>query len=128
MLCSYAWLVALIGLLLFIGSSIAYILNRSWAIQAQVGAGIGIVFLLGAVLLRPDAVRSVLTRRPVKYASNAIVKTLAFIGILALINFLALEYEWNYDLTETGQFTLSEQTIQILQKLQKRRNKQRDKE
>ena len=114
---SYAWLMAIISLLILVGSGIVYLLNQSWAIQAQIGAGVGVVLLLGAVLLRPDAVRTVLTGRPVKYGSNAVVMSLAFISILGLINFLVLKYEWEYDLTETGQFTLSEQTIQILEKI-----------
>jgi ABC-type uncharacterized transport system involved in gliding motility auxiliary subunit len=114
---AYAWLMAIVSLLILAGSGIIYLLNQSWAIQAQIGAGIGAVLLLGAALLRPEAVRTALTGRPVKYGSNAIVMSLAFIGILGLINFLALKHEWEYDLTETGQFTLSAQTIQILEKL-----------
>lgn len=114
---SYAWLMVIISLLTLVGSGVIYLINQSWAIQSQIGAGVGAVLLLGAVLLRPDAVRTILTGRPVKYASNAVVMSLAFISILGLINFLAPKYEWEYDLTETGQFTLSEQTIQILEKI-----------
>jgi ABC-type uncharacterized transport system involved in gliding motility auxiliary subunit len=114
---SYAWLMAIVSLLILVGSGIIYLLNQSWAIQAQIGVGVGAVLLLGAVLLRPDAVRTILTGRPVKYGSNAVVMSLAFISIMGLINFLVLKHEWEYDLTETGQFTLSAQTIQILEKL-----------
>lgn len=114
---SYAWLIAVVGLLILIGGAVAYFVNQNWDVPAQVVIILGVVLLLGAVLLRPDVVRAALAGRPVKYASNALVTTLAFIGILALINFLAFKYNWEYDLTENGQFTLSEQTIQVLRNL-----------
>ncbi|MBN1221362.1 MAG: Gldg family protein [Anaerolineae bacterium] len=113
----WAWVMAIAGLLLLLGSGIAYFINQAWAAPAQTSAGIGAMLLLNAALLRPDVVRGTLTRRQAKYASNAVIKSLAFIGILGLINFLAIEYEREYDLTEMGHFTLSPQTIQILHKL-----------
>ena len=114
---SYAWLIALIGLLIVIGSTIFYWMNQNWSARAEVGIGLGLVLLLGAVVLRPDVVRTVLAGRPVKYASNALVMTSAFVGIVGLINFLAVKYNQEYDLTENARFTLSEQTIKILEKL-----------
>lgn len=114
---SYAWLIAIVGLLLLVGSGVVYILNHSWAAQVEIAGAFGIVLMLSAVLLRPDAVRMALTGRPVKYGSNAVVMSLAFIGILGFINFLSVKNNREYDLTETGQFTLSEQTVQILEKL-----------
>lgn len=114
---SHAWLIGLIGLIIMIGSGLTYFLSRHWTVLAQVGLVVGGMLLLGAVLLRPDVVRSVLAGRPVKYASNAMLMSLAFIGILILINFLAVKYNWEYDATENGQFTFSAQTIQLLQSL-----------
>lgn len=103
---NFARLMALAGLLLLILSGIIYIVNQSWGTYAQIGAGIGLALLLGAVLLRPDAVRTFLAGRPVKYASHAVVKSAAFLGILILINILAVKYGGDVDLTKTGQFTL----------------------
>ncbi len=114
---TYAWLIAIIGLMLALGSSLLYLFEHSWAIESQIGFGIGGVLLLGAVLLRPDAVRTVLTGRSVKYGSNALIMSVAFIGILALINYLALKYNFEYDLTETGLFTLSDQTVKTLENI-----------
>jgi len=39
---------------------------------------------------------------------------IAVIGILVFINFLSLKNNREYDLTKTGEFTLSEQTIDVL--------------
>jgi ABC-type uncharacterized transport system involved in gliding motility auxiliary subunit len=114
---SYAGVIAIAGLVLLVGSGILYFINRTWAIETQLGAGVGSVMLLGAVLLRPDAVQTALTGRSVKYGSHAIVMSLAFIGILAFVNIILFKHDREYDLTETGRFTLSDQTIKVLKNL-----------
>lgn len=114
---NFARLLALLGLLLLIFSGIIYIINQNTSVYAQIGTGIGLALLLGAALLRPEAIRTFLAGRPVKYASHAIVKSMAFFGLLVLINLLAIKYGWEIDLTETGQFTLSPETIHFLTQL-----------
>jgi len=114
---AYAGVIASAGVVLLVGSGILYIINRTWIFETQLGAGMGGVLLLGAVLLRPDAVQTAITGRSVKYGSHAIVMSLAFLGILAFVNIIVLKYEREYDLTESGRFTLSEQTIQVLKNL-----------
>ncbi len=114
---TYAWVIAIFGIVLALGSSILYLFEKSWVFESQIGFGLGGVLLLGAVLLRPDTVRTFFTGRSVRYGSNALIMSLAFIGILGLINFLSYKYELEHDLTETGLFTLSEQTIKTLEKL-----------
>ncbi len=114
---SYAWLIAIAGLLLLLGGGVAYWLNQAWAVEAQIVAGGGLLLLLLAVLLRPDVVRRALTGRPARYSSNAAIMSLVFILILGLINFINFKNNREYDLTENGLFTLSEQTIQVLQNI-----------
>ena len=114
---NFAWLIALAGSLLLIAGGIIYIINQGWSIHAQIGGGIGLVLVLGAAFLRPDAVRTFLAGRPVKYASYAVIKSVAFLGIVILINILAIKCGGEVDLTETGQFTLSDETVQVLQQL-----------
>jgi len=114
---NFAWLIALIGSLLLIAGGIIYVINQGWSIYAQIGGGFGLVLVLAATFLRPDVIRTFLAGRPVKYASHAIIKSVAFLGILILINILAVTYGWEADLSETDQFTLSDETIQVLQQL-----------
>jgi ABC-type uncharacterized transport system involved in gliding motility auxiliary subunit len=83
----------------------------------QVGLSVGAVLILVAVLLRPTAVHLVLTGRRPQYASNALIMCLAFVGILFFVNFLSFKHSTEFDLTETGQFTLSAQTIAVLENL-----------
>jgi ABC-type uncharacterized transport system involved in gliding motility auxiliary subunit len=114
---TYAWVIAILGIVLALGSTILYLFEKSWVFESQIGVGLGGLLLLGAVLLRPDSVRAFFTGRSVKYGSNALISSVAFIGILGLINFLSYKYEFEYDLTETGRFTLSQQTIKTLETL-----------
>jgi ABC-type uncharacterized transport system involved in gliding motility auxiliary subunit len=78
---------------------------------------LGILGLIGYVLLEPDTVRQALTGRTARYGSNAFVFSVAFIGILAVLNFLGTRHVQRIDLTASGQFSLSPQTIQILANL-----------
>ena len=111
----YALSLAILGLVLVVGGTLLYLIDQSKYIEAQLGVGFGAILVLGAVLIRPEVVRTALAGRPVKYASNALITSLAFVGILALVNFLSLKHDYEFDLTETGLFTLSEQTIKVLE-------------
>ncbi len=50
--------------------------------------------------------------------TNAIFATISVLIILALINFLAVRYQTRIDLTENQKFTLSPQTIEVLENLE----------
>lgn len=74
------------------------------------GVVLGVLF----VLTRPAQVRTALTGRSTRYGSNAVVMSIAFIGILIMINYLAGRYHYRYDATELKEHTLSPQSIQVL--------------
>lgn len=81
----------------------------------------GLVLLVLAALLRPDVVRRAFGVRGMRYGSNALVLTLGFVAILGLVNYLGTQPKFNYrqDLTANKQFSLSPQTIQILENLKR---------
>ena len=94
-----------------------YLLNRELDLRIEVILGLGVVLLALAALAKPEVIRSALTGRTARYGSNMGVFAAAFIGILALLNFLSDRHHRRLDLTEMGQFTLSPQTVQILSNL-----------
>lgn len=51
------------------------------------------------------------------YGSGAVVSTFFFLGILVLIVLIAERHPWRLDLTESGAFTLSEQTRKVLESI-----------
>ncbi len=56
--------------------------------------------------------------RATEAGTNAIFATISVLIILALINFLGVRYQTRIDFTENQQFTLSPQTIEVLENLQ----------
>ena len=88
-------------------------------LAAQIALGVGAIGVLGFVLLDPGALRTLLTGRQARYASNALLMSLAFTAILVMgfVVLLDLEKEVDFltvDLTEDKEFSLSEQTLDLL--------------
>jgi ABC-type uncharacterized transport system involved in gliding motility auxiliary subunit len=78
------------------------------------GAAAGVLYAVLLVLLRPEQARAALTGRTARYGSNAVAMSIAFVGILIGLNYLAGRYHYRYDATELKEHTLSDQSIQIL--------------
>src|SRR5689334_17726175 len=108
-------ILGVVSLVAAAGLYFVYAEANRWVLTA---AAIGIIFLVYAILERPEAVKSSVTGREVRYGGNTVVMTAAFIGILALGNVLASRHTYRWDLTENKDFSLSPQTIQVLQGLQ----------
>jgi ABC-type uncharacterized transport system involved in gliding motility auxiliary subunit len=70
-----------------------------------------------AVLLDPAGARQSLSGRQARYGSNALVLTLAFIGILVVINYVTYQNSQRWDLTEDQANTLAPETVQALESL-----------
>ncbi len=78
---------------------------------------VGVVLVGLYVYLRPDQVRDLLTSRGARYGSNALLLSIAFIGIVGVLNFMGARYHWREDLTANKSFTLSPLTVQVLKDL-----------
>ena len=74
-----------------------------------------------ALLFFFAAERHILSRAPgsrvAKYGANATAITLAFLGILVILNVLAVRHNEKWDLTAEGLYTRSEQTLKVLDNL-----------
>jgi ABC-type uncharacterized transport system involved in gliding motility auxiliary subunit len=94
-----------------------YIVQRQFDLVLQISLGLIVIGLAVYALLDPEHARQLLTGRQARYGSNALVLTVAFIGILFVINYLAIKNSKRWDLTEGKQFTLAKETIDTLGKL-----------
>jgi len=110
----YAHYLAYLGTILLLGGLGSYFINRFWDLKAELALGLGVLLWVSFVLLRPEQVRAALTGRTARYGSNALVMSLAFLGILILVNFLAMRHHQRWDLTAGSQYSLSSQTRQVL--------------
>jgi ABC-type uncharacterized transport system involved in gliding motility auxiliary subunit len=106
--------VSLIALAVGIG---IYIIQRQWNLYLQICLGLFIIGLAVYVALDPGAIRKALTGRQAKYGSNAIILTLAFLGILVVINYLVFKNVKQWDLTADKSNTLAKETLDVLKSL-----------
>jgi len=113
----YAPIGLYIAVLAAVVSAGLYIVQREWNLALQISLGLIVVGLAIFVFLDPDRVRRALTGRQARYGSNALVLTIAFIGILVVVNVLAYQNGKRWDLTEDKQFTLAPETLDTLQSL-----------
>lgn len=92
-----------------------YALDDPWVLGTLIGGGVAaVLYVVLLVVLHPQQVRAALTGRTARYGSNAVVMSIAFIGILVALNYLAGRYHRRFDVTELQEHTLSDQSIQVL--------------
>jgi ABC-type uncharacterized transport system involved in gliding motility auxiliary subunit len=82
-----------------------------------ISAGILVIGLALYGILNPAGVRRFVAGRQARYGSNALIMSLAFIGILVIINWLVYQNPKKFDLTEGKQRTLAPETLQALEAL-----------
>ncbi len=87
----------------------------------QISIALIIVGLAAYAIMSPDSVRRFFTGRQARYGSNSLIITLAFIGILVVLNVLAFQNPdflgAPWDLTEDKSNTLAKETLQALETL-----------
>jgi len=110
-----------IGLYLTLVGAVAgiilYIIQREWNIYLQISLALTVIGLAVFAVLDPDRVRKALTGRQARYGSNAIIMAIAFVGILAVVNYLGYQNNQRWDLTEGQQNTLAPETVDTLESL-----------
>lgn len=94
-----------------------FIVQRSFSLPIQISLGLILIGLALFVLLNPEGAREALTGRQARYGSNALLMSVAFIGILVVVNFLISSHSKQWDLTEDKQNSLTDESVKTLQSL-----------
>jgi len=79
--------------------------------------GIGIVLLATALVVSRRNVAGTIAARQGRYSTNVIVMTVAFVGLIGVLNFVAFDNPFRWDVTSTKQFTLAPRTLEVLRDL-----------
>jgi len=112
---SYFILLGLVGLM-------AALVSFAWLgelnIVGQALLVIGLVLVVLYIALEPQIARRVITARQTRYGLNALVMSLAFVGIVVLINVALYKYNTRHDYTAGKEYSISPQTVKILQNLE----------
>jgi ABC-type uncharacterized transport system involved in gliding motility auxiliary subunit len=112
---------AVIGLyisgLAALASAGIYIIENRFTLPLQISLGIIVLGLAMFVLLDPQRTREAFTGRQARYGSNALLMTVAFFGIVVVINYLVYNNGKQWDLTEDKQNTLTDETLHVLESI-----------
>jgi ABC-type uncharacterized transport system involved in gliding motility auxiliary subunit len=110
------------GLVLgFLAAVTALILRVSagqFTLGVKISIGVAVLGLVLFVLLDPKTILETFKGRRAKYGGNALVLTLAVIGILVVVNLFIFNNDVSWDLTEDKVNTLAPETLDILNSLQ----------
>ena len=109
------WLASLAGAL-FLFALLRWSVDNVWDGWCTATALIGGGGLLAWGIRHRAALQRMRTRGA-RYGSQALASSLLLLAALALINFIATRHNHSFDLTESGLFTLSSQTRQVLRTL-----------
>jgi ABC-type uncharacterized transport system involved in gliding motility auxiliary subunit len=107
----------LLGVLFLIADGVRYILTRQFDTAFQVMLGLFVLGIAAGILLDPARVRRLLSGRQARYGSNALLVSVAVVGIVGVINFLVYQNPKSWDLTEDQKYSLAPETIKILGEL-----------
>lgn len=88
-------------------------LNRGTLISL----GVMILGLAVYTILEPEKIRQALTGRQARYGSNIFITSIAFVGILFVLNWFVYNNPKNWDVTQDKANTLAPETIQALTNL-----------
>lgn len=116
-------LLGLIGVILLLFAGIALVLTRAATVFDVVyilaHAVLGLLALIAYLSTGLESLRSVLGERSTRYGINTAVGSLFFVAIIAGLNFLAYRYNTRFDLTAEKVYSLSPQSLQVLNALTK---------
>lgn len=106
--------VAPVGLAVMAGAWVFTLTGRTLPGGLGVWLVAGFVLVLLHLVLAWEDIDRAVGRRQLRYGANMVVLTLAFLGILVLLNWVVYGNSKRWDLTRTKKFTLSEQSLKLL--------------
>lgn len=106
-----------LAILAALASIALYIVRQQFDIWLEISLGLIVIGISLYAILDPKHVREVFTGRQAKYGSNTLVMSLAFVGIIIVINFVGDTYTKRWDLTQSQSNSLSSETLDALKKL-----------
>lgn len=107
----------LLGAVLVAAGGIAYSIAGGMGTIPLVLIWSGLLGLLLFFYVNFSAIRNVIARRSTRHGVNAAFMIAVFLAIMGMVAAMSVRYKARLDLTETGRYSLSPQTIKILKSL-----------
>ncbi|HEV8714568.1 MAG TPA: Gldg family protein [Candidatus Binatia bacterium] len=108
-----------VGVILLLFAGVAYFITRLLSAYVFLHALLGLLAIIIYLASAKDTLRNFLGERSTKYGASAALYTVLFFAILVAVNYLSTRHHHRFDLTEAGVYSLSPQSLGILQRLNK---------
>jgi ABC-type uncharacterized transport system involved in gliding motility auxiliary subunit len=109
--------VAIAGIVVLLIAAGSAMVAGEFSVPARLALAVAILLFGTYVAIDPGKALVSVTGRNWVYGSNALLISVAFIGILVLLNVLGSRYHQRWDLTSQRDFSLSESTLKVLNDL-----------
>ena len=100
-----------------IAALIFFFIDQKLSAPVQILLAVMVVGFASYILLDPQRIRSVFSRRQAAYGSNALITISAFLGIVIAINYLAYSNDIQWDWTQDQTYTLTAASLNIAKAL-----------
>ncbi len=107
------------GLLVMVAAAVLYRIKPDWKLYCLIGAGLGAVLFMAYFVFNFREVKQALGGRTTLYSLNTLLAVMLVLGIIGLLNFLSSRHHKRWDITEGKIHSLSDQSIKVLQNLDK---------
>jgi ABC-type uncharacterized transport system involved in gliding motility auxiliary subunit len=115
---NYSGLIAVLGLITLIGSFVIMILLPDIKFAAWSILALGVILLAMAFILSFRQISGAMAGKRGRFSTGTTVMASIFIGIIIIANAISISNFKRFDLSRLSQFTLTDQTKDILTKLQ----------
>jgi len=106
------------GLVLLAFGLVAYAFTPAASFYVLLHLGLGFLLIVLWLTASRESLTTVLGERSTKYGANAVVYSLVFLALVAVVNWLAARHNHRFDLTKQNVFSLSPQSTGVLAKLE----------
>lgn len=113
------YILGILGFVLIFAGGIMYAIQSTLSITAAIFLWVGLLLILFFLYVNFSDIRDLLLKRSTRYGANMAVVIVIFLVVVVLLGFMSVNHKRRVDLTKTGRYTLSEQTIKILKSLKK---------
>ena len=114
-----AALYGILGLVLLAFGLIDYFISSGFRLFVWVNLAGGIFAIILWVTSSRSELSAITTGRSARYGANAVIYSIAFIGLLVAINYISSLHHTRLDLTTEKVYSLSSQSVNVVKGLQK---------
>jgi ABC-type uncharacterized transport system involved in gliding motility auxiliary subunit len=108
-----------VGVILLLFAGVAYFITRLLSVYVLAHTVLGLLAVIAYLASAKDSLQTFLGERSTKYGASAALYSLIFLAVLVVVNYLSTRHYHRFDLTEAAIYSLSPQSLNVIQRLEK---------